>query len=644
MTIKRIKRIIGFVILPLSVITILLASYFRILDNYELETLDYRFHLRQKIPITDKLAIIEIGDDSIEKLGRFPFDRSYHAVLVKALSEAGAKAIVFDIFFSEPQQNDKELELALRSAKNVYLPFVFDIDTQKRSEVLSARGYVASTLKNFTLLAKGAGHINIVPDIDGKSRRVPIFIKYEGQYYPYISFLVSCDFLAIPQYRIKMVPGKCVILPNGTKIPLDEDSNMLINFSGKWGKAYRHYSYVDIINSYLIKALGQKPVVDLRVFKDKVCIVGLTATGTVDLRPSPFEPLYPGVGVHAEVFNSIMNRCFISRAPKEANLLMLAVLGLCLFFAILKTKPKKGLVILIGSIFIFLAAAVLAFNLLGVWIDVFLPTVVMIVLYLALTFYKYIAEWRRRLFLENELEVAKKIQESFLPKRLPAVETIDIAAAMHTARKVGGDLYDFIDIDPERVGVMVGDVSGKGIPASLFMAMVMAKFKFLASSEIPPQNVLFNLNSSLVKESSSNLFVTMFYMIFDLKEGIVRYANGGHVPVAYAGLSGNVEFLDVYEGAPLGLMDGPYSGKEMRFNKGDTYVLYTDGVTEAMNARSEMYGKERLAACIESHRDLSAKALLEEIERDVRRFEPPTKQHDDMMIIVIKIGSGEDKR
>ena len=170
------------------------------------------------------------------------------------------------------------------------------------------------------------------------------------------------------------------------------------------------------------------------------------------------------------------------------------------------------------------------------------------------------------------------------------------------------------------------------------MAMVTREFKFFATAQVPPQDVLHNLNSMLVKESSSNLFVTVFYMIFDMKAMSVTYSNGGHLPTVYLGQAeARVEFLDVPEGTPLGLMEGQYSGRTMSFKKGDTFILYTDGITEAMNPNLEMYGKERLASLIESRKAISSKALLQAVEKDVRRFEPKTRQHDDMTSIVIKI-------
>jgi sigma-B regulation protein RsbU (phosphoserine phosphatase) len=259
------------------------------------------------------------------------------------------------------------------------------------------------------------------------------------------------------------------------------------------------------------------------------------------------------------------------------------------------------------------------------------------VLYVSVTLYKYVTEWKKRLMLERELDIAKKIQESFLPKTLPQLSEMDIAAVMFTARQVGGDLYDFVEFQDGRIGIMIGDVSGKGVPASLFMAMVTGAFKTFALPESKPEEVLSNLNRKLMRESSSNLFVTVFYSIFDIKDKVMLYGNGGHLPVLHLPKEGALEFLDVEEGAPLGLMEGRYSGRQLKVSEGDIFVFYTDGLTEATNAKREMYEKDRLSAVVKENKRSPSKVILAAIEKDVRRFEPKAKQHDDITIIVVKI-------
>ncbi|GEM_PF-252363 len=698
MKLKTAKEKVGAILLGAIALAILAGSYFRILDSYELETLDFRFKLRPPIPVSDKIVIVEIGDDTIKKLGRFPFDRSYHTLLIKALSDSGARMILFDLFFSEAQSSDREFTDAIAKAGNVYLPVVFDLDLRRLGKVPAASGYAAQCLEGFRSGARGIGHINVIPDIDGKFRRSPVYIKYDTDMYkgtvakcnfrhsegghrpteeskseilprfarqddrlsslhpsapslqndmefgisqqsykPYLSLLAGCDYMGISQKDVKFVPARYLDLGRGIIIPLDDNSNIIVNFSAGWGKSYRHLSYVDIIQSYLTKVTGGKPSIDLSVLKDKVCIIGLTAVGTVDLHPNPFDSLYPAVGMHAEVLNSIINNRFIGRASPEANLLILLLLSLVVAFIVLKTKPVKGLAYLLSLVAILILSGMTVFNMRGIWIDLIYPIIVMMILHVSITLYKYILEWKKRLVMENELQIAKKIQESFLPKSMPLITGLGMSATMSTARQVGGDLYDFVTFSDGRLGVMIGDVSGKGVPASLFMAMCVGAFRTFALSEAKPEQVLADINIKLSKESSSNLFVTMFYSIFDMKNNIFIYGNGGHLPVLYFSKEGRSEFLDVEDGAPLGLMEGAYSGREIKFASGDTFIFYTDGVTEAMNSRSDMYGRDRLlSAALKSIR-LSPDKMIDDIMKDVRRFEPKSSQHDDITIIIVKV-------
>jgi len=633
---KKLKIFLKIIGLCAVVSVILAISYFHLFDSYELESLDLRFQLRAKNPVIDKIVIIEIGEDTIKYLGRFPFDRDYHAVVTRALAEFGAKAIVFDLFFSEPHATDKDFEEALKTSGNVYLPSVFRLDP-KSASVPRADAYAGECLKSFQMLAKGSGHINVIPDIDGKYRRFPPYIQYGSTFYPQLAVLVACDWLGIKQKDVSLHPGKYLQCGKDIRIPLDEKSLMLINYSGEWGKVYKHYSYVDILQSYFAKASGQKPRLEASIFKDKICVIGLTATGTVDIHPTPLETVYPAVGIHLEVINSIISRKFISRVSREVNIAILVMLCIIIAITTLKLKPAKSLFITVAVLIVYPLILIVLFSMYGIWVDMAYPLVVMAGLYLALTLYKYVVEWKKRLVMENELGIARKIQQSFLPKSLPSVPGFDISALMLTARQVGGDIYDFVEFDSGQLGVMIGDVSGKGIPASLFMSMVAGFFKFLSTPTVAPELVLFNLNTKLVKENSSNLFVTVFYAVFDMKAMTVAYAAGGHLPLLYLSPGKIAEFLDVEEGVPLGLMDGNYSGRKIDFKSGDIFVFYTDGVTEAMNSNGDMYEAARLVKVVESNRDKPAEALVKAIENDVRKFEPAASQHDDITIIVARM-------
>ena len=625
-------------IFSLTILFLLSGSYFRWFDLYEFPTLDFRFRLRPAIARTDQVALIEIGDDTIRQLGQYPIDRSNHAVLIKALAEAGAKAIVFDIFFSDPSPADEELAEAIRSAGNVYIPHVFDISSQKKQgKSVSAARYAAQSLPTFTEYARGTGHINIIPDPDGKYRRVPLYIEHDGVRYPYLSFLVGCQLLGIPFEKLTIRPEESISYGKDLLWPLDEHSMAVINFSGKWTESYAHYSYVDVLRSYIAAISGQPPVLDLTVFKDKICIIGLSAEGTADLHPNPFESLYPSVGIHAEIINSMVHKAFLARLSRAWNLGILVFLIALASWIVWRSRPLKAFLLVTAVIVAGTLLSFLVFIGWGMWADLFYPVMAVLVVYTLNSIWQAALELKKRLILENELKIARQIQLSFLPKAIPQVERLEITARMLTAHEVGGDLYDCFTFDDGRLAVMVGDVTGKGIPASLFMAMAVGAFRFFAVAGTTPERTLRQLNEKLMRDGPPGLFVTLFYAVFDTRKGTLVYANGGHLPLLHVPKERPSQFLDVEEGMPLGMIEGEYSGGKAAFSTGDIFVLYTDGITEARNAKEEMYGKERLKALVEQNRQRPVADLVRIIEEDVRRFEPLARQHDDMTYIVLKV-------
>ncbi|MBF0503631.1 MAG: CHASE2 domain-containing protein [Candidatus Omnitrophica bacterium] len=617
------KKIAAVSALLVTAVLLLYGSWYQVFEKNELDALDLRFRLRGPISTTDKVAIIEIDNATIQKIGTFPFHRGYHAKLIDALSHAGAKAVVFDIFFSEPAHGDKDLQDAMRAAGNVYLPYVFELDERKSQGVTRALRYSTQDLPELAGIAKGTGYINVIPDADGKFRRVPLHVQYGGRHYPAMALLVAGDYLQKDLDR--------------EGIPLDENSDVIVNFAGPWTSAYQHYSFGDVLGSWEAQSVGTRPVVDLNVFRSKICLVGYTADGTTDLHPSPLEGLYPSIGIHADVINSILHHKFISRASRRINLCIFIILGALIIGASLKAAPLQAFGFLFEIAAIFAVISVMLFNKFGIWIDIFYPLVIMGLLYLLCTLYKSILHFKERIILENEFSIAQQIQESFIPASLPEVKGFDMAATMLTAREVGGDLYDVLKFDQDQLGVMIGDVAGKGISASLFMTMAVSSFKFFAKPQNTPSQTLYELNEKIVRETASNRFVTIYYSIFDLKRRVMSYANGGHLPVLYLGREGKAIVLDVDEGFPLGMMKSAYSGRQIKFDSGDVFIYYTDGITEAANIKNEMYGIERLKAFVQMHRDLPALDLRDEIIKDVMKFLGKRKQQDDITLVVIKV-------
>jgi sigma-B regulation protein RsbU (phosphoserine phosphatase) len=248
-----------------------------------------------------------------------------------------------------------------------------------------------------------------------------------------------------------------------------------------------------------------------------------------------------------------------------------------------------------------------------------------------------IYEIRKREVIENELKIASQIQQSFLPPSLPQQKGLSLALYMKPAKAVGGDLYTFIPLKDDKIGVMVGDVSGKGTPAALFMAKVVSEFKFSARDRTDPSQVLTALNDSIASESTGGLFVTLSYVIFDVHSRKLILSNGGHLPLVVAGSSGS-ELVSAEGGMPVGVMEGAsFSNLERPVRPGDCFAFYTDGVSEARNRKKEEYGIETLQKMITENRHLSAQGILDRTVRSLNQFMGKADQHDDITLIVVKI-------
>jgi len=394
-------KVIKYVAYLFGVIFLLSLSYFRVFEDFELQTLDLRFKLRPALKVSPDIAIIEIAEDSLNELGKWPFDRGYHALLIDCLRQLGVKAVVFDILFSEKSPQDAELIEATRKAKGlVYLPIAFKLNEGEIRGSLRAQGIDSSLIEGLARSAQGIGHINIFTDIDGKRRRIPLFIEYEGKRYPQLGYLVARDYLKTKSVRV----------------PRNPDGTMLINYSGRWTKTFKHYSFVDILRSFYRTVEGEKGVIDLAEFYNKVCFVGVTAVGAHDLYPMPLESRYPMVGIHANIFNSIIQNQFIFRANKFVNLVILILLCITIAIIVNRVRPLLGLGISLLAISSFILISILSFIILGAWIDLFCPVVLAFGVYLAATFNKYLVEQRRRLLMDKELSIAKEIQLDFLPQ------------------------------------------------------------------------------------------------------------------------------------------------------------------------------------------------------------------------------------
>lgn len=245
-----------------------------------------------------------------------------------------------------------------------------------------------------------------------------------------------------------------------------------------------------------------------------------------------------------------------------------------------------------------------------------------------------------KLKIERDLELARKIQKSLLPHSIPEFAQLDIAGDMIPAMQVGGDYFDIIKVSDTKVFVIVGDVSGKGLSASLYMTKIQTLLQIACTENTTPAAILTNLNQQLARILDSSSFVTMVIALFDLETRTVKVARAGHPPI-YLQLNGTSEFVSS-RGIGIGLDRGERFGKlieekELPLKQGQIFTFYSDGITEAMNDARMMYETERLEAVIKSNIQYPAGSISRAVVDSVNEFAGDTGQYDDITIVVVKV-------
>ena len=254
------------------------------------------------------------------------------------------------------------------------------------------------------------------------------------------------------------------------------------------------------------------------------------------------------------------------------------------------------------------------------------------------TLKKYIADAAAR--IDAELAFAKAIQHSALPSVFPPYpnrKEFDIWATMDTAKEVGGDFYDFYFVNEDTLAFLIADVSGKGIPAAMFMMNAKAVLKSYAESGLEVNKVFTFANEKLCEGNEAGMFVTAWMGLLNTKSGAVTFANAGHNPPLVKHADGSFEYLKVRAGFVLAGMEGiKYRKNELQLAPDDVIYLYTDGVTEATNSNNELYGEDRLLALLNAHKDATMEELCKLVKADVFAFAGEAPQFDDITILALK--------
>jgi adenylate cyclase len=475
----------GYLLIPTAAAAILVLLFFfspGLFHVLELKILDEHFRLRGRRPPAVPVQIVAIDDASLETVGRWPWPRTVLARLVAALGASGAKAIGLDIILSEPEQSPEgrlveellgtyrslgvakggeaarrfEHELAARRERSdpdralaaalqgapLILAAYFDlgsvpathpepaipftkfgfIRTRGREDgavrLLSAAKLTAP-LPAFVAAAKGLGHVNIKPENDGTVRREALSIQYGGKYYASLALQTVRLWLGLPEDQMLLDLGSAVQLGD-IRIPTDVEGRMPLNFAGP-GRTFPHHSAADVLS-------GRAPAA---AFKDAIVFVGATATAVFDLRVTPFEPIFPGVEIHATAAENILARRFLRRPAWVEILLVLLIAALPFLVArcLVLVRPLTGGVLALGALLGLFALGQALFAA-GIWFPVFYPMLAVAATLVPITVHRALTEERQRLFL-------KRAFQQYVPERV-----VERVVADPTMLRFGGERRD----------------------------------------------------------------------------------------------------------------------------------------------------------------------------------------------------------
>ncbi len=607
-----------FCVLALSLILFVL-HFFHLIEFHELDAIDLRLKLRGEHKASPEIVIVEIDDASLAAIGQWPWPRSIHAVLLDVLANYQPRLDFFDVLFTEANPDpaeDEKLKFAIRKSGNVLLPFYY------YSEKPFGAFFPIPPLRESVT---NVGFENIDPDRDVRLRRIRASIDSGTEVFYHPALLIgSC------------LEGDCKVAANQAKrIPQDKQNRFWINYPGPIS-AFKRVSF-----SQVIAAAGTDVDETMKkIFAGKVVIIGHTATGTTDLKPTPFSASEVGVAIQASAIDTILNKKFLRSSPWFLDFVILLFLSfLAAGFAEFFT-PMRGLGITIGLVSVYAVLNFLLFVGLGWILPLFLPMAGAGLSYVGMLFFKYLEILFQGQLLSRELQTAARIQETFLPHETPTVPGVDAAFECHFAKQVGGDLYDWSDFGNGQLGICVGDVSGKGVPAALYMAKVISDFRREIKPELSPGKVCDKMNQILTSGGSSGMFLTLFYGVIHQHSQKLDFTSAGHEPlIFYRHSEQRAEIIGEGAGKPLGLFEEElYETREILWQKGDAFLLLSDGVKELRNPQGQEWGIETLKNLFqkEAAKGSSAREIVDHLFKEMQHHQKGVAAHDDRTLFCVK--------
>lgn len=624
------------------------------------------------------VTIVAIDEPSLATFGQWPWPRTRIAELVRRISEGKPLAIGIDIFFPEPDRyspttvagsfpgapaevarwfeaqpsSDQILADAIRG-REVVLGIAAQPEAQSRYPVPPPAAPIRFVGGDGSRIAAFPGHIGNLEVIDRAAagrglmnsgpvseivRRSPLVARIGEGFY---------GSLAIESLRVG-IGGGLSVADRGMDlidVGFGEVSTRAQADGTAWIRFGRHTS--DRFVSAHDVLLGR---VAPETFKDKVALVGITGLGLLDHKTTPLGELVPGVEVHAQIVENLVAGVSLARpsiAPRVEAVVLIAC-GFLLVAFLPRTRAVRGAAVLAGVVSLMLAAGVALFLFYGLLFDPVLPAIGASILFAAMLVGTLAeSEHQRRLLrdqaarMAGELDAARRIQMGLLPdpgEEFATERRFRVAALLEPARTVGGDFYDCFRLDGRRIFLVVADVSGKGLPAALFMASVKSHLKSAALRGGEVGVMLSRAQEEIGRENPELLFVTAFAAVLDPATGELEFANAGHEPPFVRKLRGAPERLSHAGGPPLCVMDGyVYPTWRRQLAPGEWLCVVTDGATEAMNVRKEFFGSERLKIALGWMPESAAPdELIRKLRDDVHRFAEGAEPADDLTLLALR--------
>ena len=682
-------RLLGIVVLVLLTAATAIPSL-RGRDLVRYAWFDACQRLAPRARLSGPVVIVDVDGRSLARHGQWPWPRTLLAQLVDRLVAARPAAIGIDAIMPEPDRLSPALlpvllpsidaDLAARLAALPSNDAVLARALADRPVVLGVAGVSASldaaprgavrapparvvggdpaphlrafetTLRSLDEIDRAAaGHGLLNVELEGRAvRRIPLAARVGDVLVPALSMEMFRVASGAPGFVVTVGPhGVTQVAVGALAVPTQGDGSVWLHYARHTPD--RFVSAADVLAG----------TADPRLFERKLVLIGVTALGLADRRPIPGGGTMDGVEIHAELIESLFDNTVLAR-PRWAVAVESAFLfvgGLLLILAVPIKRARAVWLVLLPLLGLAIGGSLALYHWRFLLFDAVMPSgglLITFIVMLGVTLAE--AERQRRLLrgqverqreaaarFEGELQAARRIQLGILPK--PADVLADerrfgLSIVLEPAREVGGDLYDFFLLDRDRLFFLLGDVAGKGLAGSLFMAVSKSLYKSTALRRgAAVATMMQEANAEISRDNPDDLFVTVFAAVLDVNTGVLEYCNAGHDrPYVLSRAGGRLTQLAEGGGPPLCVLDGyEYAAASHRLRPGDTLCLLTDGVTDAHNPAGEQFGRARLEACLATLPDeASAERVATVLQEEVRRFVAGAEPADDLAILVVR--------